>query len=94
VSSLWASSYDWPATVTPSDTVDDPAGPFAGVLITAAGTLWVYPRGGPQYTSGIAVPVVAGEYLRFPIRRIGVTGTSGATCVGLVGAIVKQGANA
>jgi hypothetical protein len=91
MSTLQASLADWPATVTPSDTVDDAAGPFAALLITAAGTLEVFPLAGPQRASGLAIPVVAGQYICFPVKRVGIAGTTTATCIGLVSAVVRQG---
>jgi hypothetical protein len=74
-------TYDFPATVTKSDTVDDPAGPFAAVLCTAAGSAIVFPVSGPQRTSGITIVVVAGQILPFPIKRVG---ASSSNVVGLV----------
>lgn len=91
MSNLHANTYDWPAAVTPSDTVDDPNGVFSAVYVTAAGTLFVFPYAGPAAAAGIAIPVVANQYLRFPIKRIGVTGTVNATCIGLVSGIYRQG---
>ena len=87
MSSLWAETYDYPVAVTPSNTVDDPAGEFAGLLVTAAGTLSVWTRG-PVASQPVSIPVVAGQYIRFPVRRVG---TSSPACMGLISGIVKQG---
>ena len=86
MSGLWATTYDYPVAVTPSNTVDDPAGPFAGLLSTAAGTITLWPLNGPQ--GSIAVPVLAGQYIRFPVSRVGI---GSSACFGLVSSIVRQG---
>ena len=39
MSNILAITYDDALAATPSDTVADPAGPFAGLLVTATGTL-------------------------------------------------------
>ena len=88
---LWATTYDYPATVTPSNTANDPAGPFAGVLCNAAGTIQVTPLNGPQAATSISIAVVEGEYLRFPIVRVW---TGSPACTGLVSNIVRQGVKA
>ena len=41
MSDIYATTYSGSAAVTKSDTVADPAGPFAGLLMTAVGTLKV-----------------------------------------------------
>ena len=87
MSTLWAETYDYPVTVTPSNTVDDPAGEFAGLLVTAAGTLSVWTRG-PAAQQPVSIPVVAGQYVRFPVKRVGLGSPS---CLGLVSGIIKQG---
>lgn len=73
-------TYDYPVAVTKSDTVDDPAGPFAGLLCTATGSAIVWPLLGPPATS-ITIPVVAGQTLNFPVKRVG---ASSSNVVGLV----------
>jgi len=90
MSSLWAETYDYPVAVTLSDTKDDPAGNFAALLVTGAGNVVVWTRGGPQASLPLTIPVVVGQYLRFPIRRVGLTNTT-ATVLGLVSSIVAQG---
>lgn len=81
----WIPTYDWPAPITASDTVDDPAGPFAGLYITATGVLNVWPVSGPYASTGFNLTVVAGTYVYFPVKRIGVTGTSNGAALGLKG---------
>lgn len=90
MSSLWAETYDYAIAVTKSDTVDDPSGPFAGLLVTVAGNVALQCNGGPSATV-LTIPVVVGQYLRFPVRRVNNTSTT-ATVLGLVSAIVRQGA--
>jgi hypothetical protein len=89
MSTLHAVTYDYPVAVTKSDTVNDPAGPFAGLLCTAAGTAIVWPLNGPQSASPVSIVVIAGQYLHFPVKRVG---ASSSNVVGLVGgAIVTPG---
>ena len=90
MSNLWADTYDWAVAVTKSDTVDDPAGPFAGLYVSAAGTLIIHNLNGPQAANPITITVVAGQYVRWPVKRVGAS--TGATVFGLVSAIVRQGA--
>jgi hypothetical protein len=90
VSDLLARTYDYIAAVTLSDTVDDPAGNFAGLLVSVAGNVVVWPVAGPASSGGITIAVVAGQELHFPVKRIGLSTT--ATVVGLVSSIVRQGA--
>jgi hypothetical protein len=89
-SNLWAKTYDYPVAVTKSDTVDDPAGNFAGLLVSAAGNVVVWTVGGPQASLPLTIAVIAGQILPFPVRRVGLSTT--ATVLGLVSAIVHQGA--
>ena len=89
MSNLWAETYDYPASVTMSNTVDDPAGPFAGLLVNATGSLVVWPLSGPLAAGGVTIAVVAGEYIRFPVKRVG---TSSPSVLGLVSGIQRQGA--
>lgn len=90
MSNLWASTYDWPASVTKSDTVNDPAGPFSGLLVDTGGILRVTPTGGPLATSSITINVVAGGYICFPVSRVW-SSTTTAVVVGLVSSIKAQG---
>ena len=90
MSNQWAQTYDYPVAVTKSDTVDDPAGNFAGLLVSVAGNVVIWTVGGPQAGLPLTIAVVAGQELHFPIRRVGTTGTT-ATVFGLVSSIVRQG---
>jgi hypothetical protein len=87
MSNLWAETYDVPVGVTESDTVDDPAGPFAGLYCGGAGNVVVWPLNG---TGSVTMAVVAGGYLRFPIRRVGATSTTATGLFGLRSSIVQQ----
>jgi hypothetical protein len=90
-SNLFATTYDYPVAVTKSDTAQDPAGPFAGLLVDTAGILKMTPLGGPDATTSITINVVAGQYIRFPVRNVW-SGTTTAVVFGLVGtSIVPQG---
>jgi hypothetical protein len=89
MSTAWARTYDWAVPITPSSTTDDPSGPFAGLLVTAAGDLSVWPLNGPQGSLPLTMVVIAGQELHFPIRRVNVSG--GAVAFGLVSGIVRQG---
>lgn len=80
MSSILARTYDDMKDVTKSDTVDDPAGPFAALLVTAAGTLKVTTRRG---TVIALAAVVVGERIECPVSRVWSTGT-GATVIGYV----------
>jgi hypothetical protein len=93
MSDVGAITYGYCTPVTPSDSVDDPSGPFAGLLVGTAGNLVVYPLGGPQGVGTgfpITIAVVSGQYILFPVRRVGATSNT-ATVFGLVGANVRQG---
>lgn len=68
-------AYGYPVAVTKSDTVDDPAGPFAGLLCTAAGTAIVW-TAGPPAQQPVSIVVVAGQYLFFPVRRVGASSSN------------------
>ena len=89
MSNVAAATYDYAVAITESDTVDDPAGPFAGLYVSAAGNLVCDNLSGPQGSNQITVVVVAGTYIRWPIKRIR-TATS-ATVFGLVAGNVRQG---
>ena len=88
-STVQASTYDYAVAVTPSDTVNDPAGPFTGLYVSASGTLVCDNLNGLATSNPITISVVAGGYVCWPIKRIR-TGTT-ATVLGLVSAVVKQG---
>lgn len=73
-------TYDDLRTVTASDATNDPSGPFAGLLVTAAGTLKVTTYKG---TTVSLAAVVVGQEIHIPIARVWSTGTS-ATVVGMM----------
>jgi len=79
---LLCRTYEDFATLTPSDTVDDPAGCMMGLLVTAAGTLKVRTRSGKDFS---LPAVVVGQEIHVPVIRVWSTGTS-ATVLGLIGA--------
>jgi hypothetical protein len=80
MASILSQTYDDVVAVTPSDTVPDPAGPFSGLMVTAAGALKIHTaRGSVTTFAGTSV----GQQIFVPIDRVYLTGTS-ATVVGLV----------
>lgn len=85
-------AYDYVAAVTASDTVSDPAGPFAGLLVTKTGNLTIAPATGPLAGSTITITgAPVGMYIRFPVKRVNSTNLT-AEVVGLVqSAVVSQG---
>lgn len=86
MSAILSELYDDAATVTTSDTVADPNGPFAALLVSAAGTLKITTiRGGT-----VALVVVAGQYVRITTQRVWTTGTA-ATVIGLYASPYKKG---
>lgn len=80
--------YDYPIAVTLSDTTDDPSGPFTAFLCTMSGFAVVYPYAGPQSTTPLVIPVLAGVEYHFPVRRFGQTNAT-ATVLGYVSAHVR-----
>jgi hypothetical protein len=82
-STVQAVTYDFPATVTKSDSVDDPAGPFAGLLVAVTGDVKFTPLAGPQAGGSMTITgAPAGMYLHFPVKRVWSSVTS-ATVFGL-----------
>lgn len=82
MSTILARIYDDVKDVTKSDTVNDPQGPFASLLVTVAGTLKFTTR---QDTTIALAAVVVGQVIEVPVKRVWSTG-SGATVVGYVAA--------
>lgn len=79
MSSILAITYDGTGSVTVSDTTGDPAGPFAGLIVTATGTLKFRDmRGGDTTLSATTV----GQIIPIACSRVWSTGTS-ATVRGL-----------
>lgn len=79
MSTIAASTFDGMVSATLSDTADDPAGPFAGIFVSAAGTLKF--RDGRGQTVTMAACPVGHLYVR--CVRVFSTGT-GATVFGLL----------
>jgi hypothetical protein len=78
MSDILAITYDDAVTVTPSDTQADPAGPFAGLLVTATGTLKFRTiRGHDIALSSTTV----GQQIPYAVARVWSTGTT-ATVLG------------
>jgi hypothetical protein len=85
VSNILAVTYDNVATITPSDTVADPAGPFAGLLAATAGTVKFTAVGGGTANT----TVVAGQVLHIATQRVWSAGTA-ATMFGLLAPPYKK----
>ena len=90
MANLWSRTYDYCVPVTKSDSTDDPNGPFAGLLVSVAGNVVVYPRNGPTAQYPITIAVIAGQELHFPVRRVASTNTT-ATVFGLTSGICQPG---
>lgn len=71
--------YEDAATVTVSDTLADPAGPFASLLVTAIGTVKLHTLVGTDVS---LAAVVVGQEIHIATQRVWSTGTS-ATVIGL-----------
>ena len=71
--------YEDAAAVTPSDASADPAGPFASLLVTGAGTVKLHKLVGTDVS---LAAVVVGQEIHIATQRVWSTGTS-ATIIGL-----------
>jgi len=78
MSNIMAQVYENAYAVTVSDTAADPVGPFAGLMVSVAGTLKIHTVGGQD----VAFTVVAGQLVQIATQRVWSTGTS-ATVIGL-----------
>ena len=79
MSDIQAVTYQDAVTVAKSDTVADAAGPFAGLLCTAAGTVsFVTPSGSTVALTAVA----ANSIIPIACKRVNSTGTAG-TFLGL-----------
>lgn len=79
MSNILAITFEDAAAVTKSDTTADPAGPFAGLIVSVAGTLKITTiRGGV-----VAFTVIAGQEVNIATQRVWSTGTS-ATVIGVL----------
>lgn len=79
MSNILARTYDAALAVTVSDSVADPQGPFAGLLVAVAGTVKFTDNQGNTVTLG---SVLAGTEIHVATSRVWSTGT-GATVYGL-----------
>lgn len=73
---------DGGVAVTPSNTVNDPAGPFIALLVWNAGTVNCLDASGNS--SGTSDSLTAGTVIPFKVVRVNVTGTT-ATVLGIKG---------
>ena len=90
MSDIYAVTYSGSAAVTKSDTTNDPVGPFAGLLMTAVGTLKVTLVDGSTITFG--TETVINKFFPLQVARVWSTGT-GATVVGLYAPAIKATLN-
>jgi hypothetical protein len=80
MSNILAITYDGAPAVTASDTVDDPGGPFAGLLVTATGNLTFLDNRGNAIT---LTAVAANTIINIAARRVNSSGLT-ATVRGLI----------
>jgi len=90
MSDINATSYQGSAAVTKSDTTGDPAGPFAGLLVTVTGTVKLTMTDGS--TVALLTNLAANVVLPFQVTRVWSTGTT-ATVIGLYGVPLKAPLN-
>ena len=69
-------AYPDGAAVTKSDTTADPAGPFAGLVVTVEGTLKITTLRGTDLTFAA---VVVGQYIPYMVQRVWSTGSTSTT---------------
>lgn len=74
-----ANSYDAAVAVTKSDTVADPAGPFAGLFVAVAGIVRFVDQAGNEILTG---SVAAGTVIPIATQRV-FSSTTAATVFGL-----------
>lgn len=79
MSNILARTYDAAVAATLSDTVADPQGPFAGLLVAVAGTVKFTDQSGNVVTMG---SLLAGTEIHVVTKFVWSTGTS-ATIYGL-----------
>jgi hypothetical protein len=79
MSTIQAQTYEDAVAVTASDSVDDPAGPFAGLLVTATGNVSFLTVRGSTVT---LTAVAANTEIHIACKRVRTTGTT-ATVLGL-----------
>lgn len=81
MSTIQAVTYEGGRTVTVSDTLADPRGPFAGLFVTVIGTLKFQTVAGDTIT--LSATTLA-QIIPIAVQRVWSTGTT-ATVLGLVG---------
>jgi hypothetical protein len=82
MSDILASTYSSAKAVTTSDGTNDPAGPFAGLLVTVTGNVvFITPAGDTVTMSAVAANVL----IPIHCKRVKTTGTT-ATVLGLLAA--------
>lgn len=79
MSDILATTYDAAIPVTKSDTIADPQGPFAGLLVAVAGIVKFTDIQGNDVTTG---SVAAGTVIPVATQRVW-SGTTAATVYGL-----------
>lgn len=79
MSNILARTYDAALAVTKDDATNDPAGPFAGLLVAVAGTVKFTDNQGNDVATG---SILAGTVLDIATKRVWSTGTT-ATVYGL-----------
>ena len=90
MSTIYAGTYSGSAAVTKSDTTADPAGPFAGLLMTAVGTLKVTLIDNSVVTFG--TETVINKIFPYQVKMVWATGTA-ATVVGLYAPAIRPPVN-
>ncbi len=90
MSDILSCTYDAALAVTLSDTVRDPAGPFAGLFVAVAGTVKFTDQQGNVVACG---SVAAGTTIPVVVKMVWTTGT-GATVYGLRAMPFKPAASA
>lgn len=76
MSNILATTYDQAIAVTKSDTVNDPQGPFAGLLVAVAGIVVFVDQGGNTVTTG---SLTAGTVIPVVTARVNNTTTTATT---------------
>lgn len=74
MSSILAQTYEGSVAITASDTVDDPNGPFAGLLVTATATFTFLDTRGQTVT---LTAVGANTFIPIATRRVNSSALSG-----------------
>lgn len=90
MSSIYAITYEDQAAATPSDTVADPLGPFAGFYVGGSGTVrFINGRGHDVTLTGCQ----AGTIYPFPVIRVFTSTTTATGIMGLSAAAYRAPMN-